>query len=111
MDAYISVFYDFNEQAEILGRDIAEYLRPIYQSDAQFVIPLLTAAYPERVWAKFESEHFRQRFGSGNVIPVVFGDAPPGIFDRSRDVGGLFLTGQSPQTSRLQHSSKCYVSE
>jgi len=35
-------FYDHNEQHRILAADIEDYLRPIYQSDAEFVIALLT---------------------------------------------------------------------
>lgn len=32
---------------------------------------------------------FKARFGSGNVIPVWFSDAPPGMFDVTTQVGGM----------------------
>ena len=85
----LEVFYDRNEQHRILAEDIEDYLRPIYQSDAQFVVALLSKEYPKRIWTKFESEQFKQKFKQGGVIPIWFSDAPPGIFDESNRVGGM----------------------
>lgn len=82
-------FYDRNEQHRILAEDIEDYLRPIYQTDAEFVVVLLGPDYPKRVWTRFESEQFKTRFKSGAVIPVWFANAPPGIFDESSRVGGI----------------------
>lgn len=83
-----SVFYDENEQHRILAEDIEDYLRPIYQSDAQFVVVLLGPDYPKKIWTKFESEQFRQRFKDGAVIPVWFTTSPPGMFDETARIGG-----------------------
>jgi hypothetical protein len=83
------VFYDKNEQHRILAEDVEDYLRPIYLSDAQFVIVLLGPEYPKRVWTRFESQQFAQRFKQNAVIPVWFKNAPPGIFDESSRVGGI----------------------
>ncbi len=69
--------------------DFALYLRPIYQSEAQFVAVLLGPEYPKRLWAKIESDAFRGRMKDGAVVPIWFSDAPPSIFDESRKVGGL----------------------
>jgi hypothetical protein len=82
------VFYDKNEQHRILAVDIEDYLRPIYQSDAQYVIALLSKEYPKRIWAKMESETFKKRFHEGAVIPIWFTDAPPGMFDETGRIGG-----------------------
>ena len=71
--------------------DVEEYLKPIYQSEARFVVVLLSAHYPRKVWTKFESDQFKGRFGDSAIIPVWFSDAPPGIFDTSRTVGGVTL--------------------
>jgi hypothetical protein len=87
----VEVFYDRNEQHRILAEDIENYLRPIYQSEAHFVIPLLSNDYPERVWTQIESAAFRERFGENSVIPVWFSDAAPGMFDESRRYGGVTL--------------------
>ncbi|SRR6266851_4480308 len=85
----IAVFYDRNEQHRILAEDVEEYLRPVYQSEADFVVCLLGREYPKRIWTKFESDAFKSRFRDGSVIPIWFSNAPAGIFDESRRVGGL----------------------
>jgi hypothetical protein len=85
----VGVFYDKHEQHRILGNDIEEYLAPIYRSESRFVVPLLSATYPKKIWTKFESENFRQRFGEGSVLPIWFKDCEPGVFDESRRYGGL----------------------
>lgn len=88
-DADVEVFYDRNEQHRILAEDVEEYLRPIYQSEASYVVCLLSKEYPKRIWTKFESDAFKARFNDGAVIPIWFTDAAPGMFDESRRVGGL----------------------
>jgi hypothetical protein len=85
----LEVFYDRNEQHRMLAEDVEDYLRPIYQSDADFVVVLMGPEYPKRVWTKFESDNFKDRFKSGAVVPVWFANAPPGMFDEARRVGGL----------------------
>ena len=85
----VEVFYDKNEQHRILAEDVEDYLRPIYQSDAEFVVVLLSKEYPKRIWTKFESQQFKERFKKGGVIPIWFADAPPGMFDESSRVGGM----------------------
>jgi hypothetical protein len=81
------VFYDKNEQHRILAEDVEDYLRPIYNSDAQLVICVIGPDYPERVWTKFESDQFRQRFKTGEVIPIILSSVSLGGFDRARQVG------------------------
>ncbi len=85
----VEVFYDRNEQHRMLAENVEDYLLPIYQSEARFVVPLLSCEYPERVWARIESDAFRERFGENAIIPVWFSDAPPGMFDESRKYGGV----------------------
>jgi hypothetical protein len=100
----LEVFYDKNEQHRILASDVEEYLKPIYQSDAQFVIVLLSKQYPKRIWTKFESEQFKERFKKGGVIPVWFSDAPPGLFDETTRYGGFAFNVDEdlkPQISQL----------
>jgi hypothetical protein len=82
------VFYDQNEQHRIMAENIEDYLRPVYQSDAQFVVVLLGPDYPKKIWTKFESEQFKERFKDGAVIPVWFTTAPPGLFDETARLGG-----------------------
>lgn len=83
----LEVFYDRNEQHRILAEDVEEYLGPIYSSDAQLVVCILGPDYPKRIWTKFESEQFKQRFKSGEVIPIVLNTSPLGVFDSAAKVG------------------------
>jgi len=83
----LEVFYDKNEQHRILAEDVEEYLGPIYASDAALVICVLGPDYPKRIWTKFESDQFRKRFSSGEVIPIVLSTAPVGMFDDAAKVG------------------------
>lgn len=85
----LEVFYDRNEQHRILAADVEEYLTPIYASDAQLVICILGPDYPKRVWTKFESDQFKQRFKSGEVVPVVLSTAPLGVFDSAAKIGHI----------------------
>jgi hypothetical protein len=102
IDLEFEVFYDRNEQHRILAEDIEDYLRPIYQSDAQFVVALLGPEYPKKIWTKFESDQFRQRFRDGSVIPVWFSTAPPGIFDESARVGGYRFDPNGDVTAQMR---------
>lgn len=81
------VFYDRNEAYRILSNDVENYLAPIYQSDAQFVICLLSEFYPKRIWTKFESENFQGRFSSGTVIVVLINDYTPDYFSTISKIG------------------------
>jgi hypothetical protein len=85
----LEVFYDRNEQHRILAADVEEYLAPIYSSDAQLVLCILGPDYPKRVWTKFESEQFKQRFKAGEVVPIVLSTAPLGVFDSASSVGHI----------------------
>lgn len=85
----LEVFYDRNEQHRILAADVEEYLAPIYSSDAQLVICILGPDYPKRVWTKFESDQFKQRFKTGEVVPIVLSTAPLGVFDSAAAVGHI----------------------
>ncbi|MFZ2452005.1 MAG: TIR domain-containing protein [Methylovulum miyakonense] len=86
------VFYDKNEQHRILAQDVEDYLRPIYQTDAAFVVVLLSTFYPKKIWCKFESNNFKQRFKEASVIPIWFDEAKPGLFDETSRVGGISFT-------------------
>lgn len=87
----IEVFYDKNEQHRILAADVEEYLRPIYQSEAQFVLVLLGRDYPKRIWTKIESDAFKARLVEGCVIPIWFSDVDESVFDTSRKQGGMLF--------------------
>ncbi len=66
-----NVFYDLNERAEILGRNLEEYFAPIYKSDATFVVVFMDKNYANKVWTIFESKAYKQRFAHNEVLPII----------------------------------------
>jgi hypothetical protein len=90
------VFYDKNEQARILAENVEEYLAPIYKSEATFVIVILGPEYPQRVWTKFESDQFKERFGDNSINPIWFKDVNYSSFDISREYGGETIDRSQP---------------
>jgi hypothetical protein len=106
-ESEVEVFYDRNEQHRILAEDVEEYLRPIYQTEAQFVIVLLGREYPKRIWTRIESEAFKERFADGSVIPVWFAGVDEAMFDTTRARGGVSFDGSEevgPQIDSITHS-------
>lgn len=89
LEREISVFYDKNEQHRILAFNVEDYLAPIYNSEADFILVLVSKDYPKKIWTKFESEQFKQRFGENAIIPIWHSDTDTSIFDESRKYGGL----------------------
>ncbi len=96
-------FYDKNEEHRILAENVEDYLGPIYSSEAAYVVCFLGPQYPSRIWAKFESNNFRSRFGSGSVIPIWFTTSAPGIFDESTRVGGFTFDPNNDPDTQLLH--------
>ena len=84
----ISVFYDQNEQHRILAENVEDYLAPIYRSEAEYVVVLLSTHYPKKIWTKFESDQFKARFGENKIIPIWYSDTDVSIFDETRKYGG-----------------------
>lgn len=89
VDREIACFYDFEEQHRILAQNVEDYLAPIYRSEARYIIVILSSDYPKRIWTKFESDIFKERFGEGSVIPIRFGDFEPGYFDDVSKYGSV----------------------
>lgn len=85
----IAVFYDKDEQADILSQNVEDYLALIYQSEALYVVPLLSKNYPKRVWTNIESKAFKSRFRDNAVIPIWFADVDETMFDESKQYGGI----------------------
>ena len=85
----IIVFYDKNEQHSILASNVEDYLAPIYASEAEFIIVLISDFYPKKIWTKFESDNFKQRFGDNSIIPIWYSDTAVSLFDESSKYGGL----------------------
>ncbi len=77
----LSVFYDKDLAADIWGKDLEDYFTPIYESEARYVIAMIDASYPKKVWAVFESEKYKKRRGDESVLPILFEDFIPSPLD------------------------------
>ena len=105
----IEVFYDKNEEHRILAQNIEDYLGPIYRSEAQYVVCLLSPNYPERIWTKFESEQFHDRFGTHSVIPINFKNSPTGMFDTISKVGSICFDPSEDMKSQVESIVKLLI--
>jgi hypothetical protein len=95
------VFYDKNEQDRILAANVEEYLAPIYKSEASYVVAVIGPDYPKRIWTKFESDQFKNRFGDGAVIPIWCAGSDYSAFDTSRSVGGETIDRNRPLEAQI----------
>ncbi|MDH1804534.1 TIR domain-containing protein [Aeromonas caviae] len=50
----MSVFYDFDQQAQLWGSNVRVKLAEVYANDALFMVVFLSESYPERDWTDFE---------------------------------------------------------
>lgn len=76
----LKVFYDFNQQAELWGKDLRRGLARIYGEQAQFMIICLSDDYPERDWTTFEYEVGRNAASKRTedyLLPLIVGNRPP----------------------------------
>jgi hypothetical protein len=97
----LSIFYDKDEQHRIIAENVEDYLVPIYRTEALFVLPILSPAYPTRIWAKIESDAFKDRFGQGAVIPIRLSTVSEGYFDSYMDYGFLAIDLNGDLESQL----------
>lgn len=75
------VFYDENEQSELLGKDIYSTLKENYKSKSKFVICFLSQDYLKKMWTNFELNVIKERllltfFSSDFLIPVLLDNSP-----------------------------------
>ena len=89
-DEEMEVFYDKNEQHRIVATDVEDYLHPIYQSEAKYVVCIINDDYPRRIWTKFEEKAMKKRIGD-SIIPILIGDTQPSAFSSLNDIGYLTL--------------------
>ncbi|MFO0795437.1 MAG: TIR domain-containing protein [Candidatus Brocadiaceae bacterium] len=50
----LEVFYDFDQQAQLWGKDLNKTLTEVYRNDALFMVIIVSQNYPEKDWTNFE---------------------------------------------------------
>lgn len=53
-DRGIEVFYDFDQQAMLWGKELNKILTDVYRQEALFMVILVSKNYPEKDWTNFE---------------------------------------------------------
>lgn len=76
-----SVFYDNDNQAELVGIDLYRYLRKLYTNNARYVACFLSEYYYKKIWTNLEFTAVRERlmdtfFDSDFLIPIKLDDSP-----------------------------------
>ena len=76
-----SVFYDNDNQAELVGKDLYRYLRDLYAHNAKYVACFLSEHYYKKTWTGLEFSAIRERlmntfFDSDFLIPILLDDTP-----------------------------------
>ncbi len=94
----LEVFYDFDQQAALWGKDLRKELSKVYSQDAQFMVVCLSEHYPERDWPAFEIEIGKQAAAKRTedyLLPLVVGNTRPAIIGLPDSVGHIDLGTRS----------------
>lgn len=94
----LEVFYDFDQQALLWGKNLRDELGKVYGQEAQFMIVCLSEDYPERDWTNFELEIGRQAAAKRTedyLLPLVVGASRPAIVGLPDTVGHISLADRS----------------
>lgn len=97
----LSVFYDRNEQYRMVWENIEEYLWPIYRSEAECIIVIISPEYNKKIWTKFESNEFKGRFWTNSVIPIWSWITEHSLFDESRKYSWISLNVNSNEEHEI----------
>ena len=78
------VFYDDDEQAQLLGENLTEYLSTIYKNEASYCVVLVSENYVRKRWSRYEWRAAQARafeeFDQAYILPVRIDDAElPGL--------------------------------
>lgn len=75
----IEVFYDFFEQIELWGKNLAEHLDEIYSERGRFCVMFISKAYAEKMWTRHERRSAfdrAMREDDEYILPARFDDTP-----------------------------------
>ena len=79
----IRCFYDFDEQATLLGKNLLTYLDEVYRKRARFCVMFISKHYPLKPWTNHERQSVQARVFQGSedyLIPVRLDDTEvPGV--------------------------------
>ncbi len=79
----VRVFYDRHEQANLLGKDLYQYLQRVYRDEACYCVIIISERYANKLWTKHELKQAQARaFEESHeyILPLRLDDTEiPGI--------------------------------
>lgn len=93
------VFYDFDQEAQLWGKDLRRVLGDVYANQAQFMMIFLSRQYPEKDWPTFEFEVGKSAADKRTedyLLPFVTDDEIPALVGMSSNVGRVTLRDRTP---------------
>lgn len=80
-------FYDYNEQINLWGKNLTQYLDSVYFEKSMYFVPFISKEYKEKVWTKLEVNSALDRNMTESypnfqqyILPIYFDDTRiPGI--------------------------------
>ena len=79
----VRVYYDAYDQANLWGRNLAEYFKEVFQDKCRYCIVFASKEYATKMWPTFELENALKKVTEGGrdfILPVRFDDTIiPGI--------------------------------
>lgn len=95
----LDVFYDFDQQHILWGKDLREKLSEVYSNQARYMIIFLTEDYPEQDWPNFEfaiGKEAREKRTEEYLLPVIMDKVKVvGISDTVGYLDGRFQNMES----------------
>lgn len=77
----IKHFYDYNEQVNLWGKNLTQYLDSVYFEKAMYFVPFISKVYAEKVWTRLEVNSALERNMNESrpdfqqyILPVRFDD-------------------------------------
>lgn len=90
----VKVFYDKFEVANLLGKDLYQYLSRIYKDNARFCVVFVSQSYKNKAWTRHELRNAQNRAFHENkeyILPVFLEDV---ILDGLIDTIGYLKTSE-----------------
>jgi hypothetical protein len=71
----VVTFYDYDQQAFLMGLDLEPTLRRVYAESCRYYLVFLDEHYREKVWTKYEKDIMTSSGRKAHIIPVILDDA------------------------------------
>ena len=95
-------FYDYNEQVNLWGKNLTQYLDSVYFEKAMYFVPFISKEYVEKIWTRLEVKSALERNMHESrpdfqqyILPVRFDDTRvPGIVGSIGHIDARKITPQ-----------------